>query len=240
MNPTAPLLTVQDLDTSIDQLRHRLTHMPEQARLAEVHDELALVAAARAVAESRQQELTRDETRLEVEIEGLADKAKQVDRALYSGTVSAPRELQAMQDELAALGRRQGVLEDNVLELMVELEPVDEELRALDQQQAVLDEEAVSLTVTIAEAEASLLGEIDGLSATRAAAVVELGPELVAEYEGLRGRLGGVGAAPLIGNRCGGCHLTLSAMEVDRIRHLPPDAIVHCDECDRLLVRATQ
>ena len=43
--------------------------------------------------------------------------------------------------------------------------------------------------------------------------------------------------ARLSGNRCEGCHLTLSAVDVDRIRHLPPDEHAYCTECNRLLVR---
>ena len=34
-----------------------------------------------------------------------------------------------------------------------------------------------------------------------------------------------------------GCHLALSAMELDRIRHAPPDVVCHCEECGRILVR---
>ena len=43
--------------------------------------------------------------------------------------------------------------------------------------------------------------------------------------------------ARLVGTNCGGCHLTLSAVELDRIRHAPPDEMVFCGECGRLLVR---
>ena len=43
--------------------------------------------------------------------------------------------------------------------------------------------------------------------------------------------------ARLVGTNCGGCHLTLSAVELDRIRHQPGDAVVLCEECGRLLVR---
>ena len=49
--------------------------------------------------------------------------------------------------------------------------------------------------------------------------------------------LGGVGAARLVGPSCTGCHLTLPAQELDRIRREPPDALVFCDQCGRILVR---
>jgi predicted nucleic acid-binding Zn-ribbon protein len=79
--------------------------------------------------------------------------------------------------------------------------------------------------------------EVDEVTARRGEASSGVAPELLDEYERLRGLLAGVGVAKLVGNRCEGCHLTLPAMEIDRIRHLPPDEKVYCDECGRLLVR---
>jgi predicted nucleic acid-binding Zn-ribbon protein len=46
-----------------------------------------------------------------------------------------------------------------------------------------------------------------------------------------------VGAARVVGSSCGGCHLTLPATELDRIRRAEPDALVTCDQCGRILVR---
>lgn len=60
---------------------------------------------------------------------------------------------------------------------------------------------------------------------------------LAAEYEKIRSTSGGVAVAQLVGGQCGGCHIRLAAMELDRVKHLPPDALVHCEECGRLLVR---
>jgi predicted nucleic acid-binding Zn-ribbon protein len=31
--------------------------------------------------------------------------------------------------------------------------------------------------------------------------------------------------------------MKLPATEIDRIKHQPPDALVHCDQCGRILVR---
>ena len=61
--------------------------------------------------------------------------------------------------------------------------------------------------------------------------------DLLDRYDKLRRQFDGVAIAPLVGSSCGGCHLTLSAMEVDRIKHQPPDALIYCEECGRILVR---
>ena len=53
------------------------------------------------------------------------------------------------------------------------------------------------------------------------AAAATVPADLLARYERLRTTLAGTGAARLVGGSCSGCHLTLPAMEVDRIRKAP-------------------
>ena len=71
----------------------------------------------------------------------------------------------------------------------------------------------------------------------RVTAAATVAPDLLARYERLRTQLGGTGAARLVGGSCSGCHLSLPAMEVDRIRKAPPDEVITCDQCGRILVR---
>jgi predicted nucleic acid-binding Zn-ribbon protein len=74
------------------------------------------------------------------------------------------------------------------------------------------------------------------LAARRQEAAGPIAPELLATYERLRARLGGVGVARVVGNHCDGCHLTLSATELDQLRHLPEGEIPTCEQCSRILV----
>ena len=62
-------------------------------------------------------------------------------------------------------------------------------------------------------------------------------PELMKPYDGLRTRLGGVGAARLDGSRCLGCHIQIPEGEMIALRALPTDELVFCPECGRILVR---
>ena len=88
----------------------------------------------------------------------------------------------------------------------------------------------------IVEAEREIRAAVVTEEARRKELAATLPDELSQRYEGLRSRLGGVGAARLAGDRCDGCHLTLSSVEVERIRRLPPDQLSSCPECDRILV----
>ena len=230
------LLAVQDHDTLTDQLIHRRRTLPARAELDGVMAQLAALEARAAEVEGSHHELTRAQQRLEDEISSLNEKATQHDKTLYSGSIGNPRELQALQDEIGALKRRVGQLEDKELELMEEIEPMEIELARVAAERSSLDEAAASLRAQIAEYEVAIDTELDTVAAERAALVEGVEPALLAEYEQLRPHSGGIAIARLVGGSCGGCHLGLSAVEVDRIRRLPSDALVHCEECGRLLV----
>ncbi|MCU1453172.1 MAG: Zn-ribbon protein [Acidimicrobiales bacterium] len=230
------LLLVQGHDTHIDQLRHRVETLPERAQLVDAQAARAGLAAQEDDVRSRRDALSREQRSLEDEVASLTDKRQGVEATMYGGTVSNPRELQAMQEEMAALGRRMGQLEDRIIELMEEIEPLDRELVELGTGIATQEHEVARLTREVAEQEQSISAELEVEGAARSASVEGIPAALLAEYESLRAGSGGIAVARLAGNQCGGCHLTLSAVEFARIRKLPPDEVAHCEECGRLLV----
>jgi predicted nucleic acid-binding Zn-ribbon protein len=231
------LLDLQDRDLHADQLRHRRASLPERAALADGRRALAELDAARPAVVERLGALERSQRRLEDEVASLVDKQAVEGTKLYSGTVTSPRELQAMQDEIATLARRQGMLEDELLEIMEQTEPVQAELAELDRQRGGIAFEIERVSAALAEAETVVDGELEGVEGERQAIAAELPDELLATYEKLRARLGGVAVARLEGSQCLGCHLSLPATEVDTIRHAAPDAVVTHEECGRILVR---
>ena len=231
------LLVVQGHDTRVDQLTHRLETLPERARLVEVGDQVAALDAKAAGVEARRGELSRSQQRLEDEVASLTERANQAEKQLYSGAVSNPRELQALQDDIASIRRRIGQIEDQELEIMELSEPVDAELASLGAERERLDAEGQQVTAALAESEAAISGDLDAVRRERATAAEAVPDDLWSEYDTLRSQLGGVAIARLVGSTCQGCHLGLSAVEVDRIRKLSPEEKVHCEECGRLLVR---
>lgn len=237
--PTAleRLLAVQDEDTAMDQLAHRRAHLPERAAVDEHAATVGGVEAERAGRVERQAELAEALKRLQGEVTSLEARIAEVHRTLHSGAVTVPRELQALQHEEESLKRRQDHLETEELEVMEELDPLTEELAGMDARLQELATTGEELDLALLQAEVDLEEELTAVTARREAALAGVDAELLATYDDLRGRLGGVAVARLVGSVCGGCHLGLSNAEVDRIKKQPPDALVRCDECGRLLVR---
>jgi predicted nucleic acid-binding Zn-ribbon protein len=155
---------------------------------------------------------------------------------MYSGTVSSPRELQAMQADVDQLRRHERTLESRELELMESLEPIDAELDRLGTQRATIAAEMKAVGATLESAEGAIDQEIAEEQKARDALAGDLEPSLISEYERRRARAQGVGVARLVGNTCQGCHLSIPASEVDAIRRAPEGTISYCDNCGCILV----
>lgn len=231
------LLSVQEHDTTLDQLRHRRATLPERAHLAAVEQRIAEVGARLVDARARQAEVAGRQSALEGEIETAEQRIGEIEKRLYGGTVSASRELTAMSEEVDHLKARRSDFEDRVLEVMEEREPVDAEVAQLEADLVALDQEKAAAEAAVAVAEAAVTAEIEAVAAERAGVAEAVPAELTATYERLREKLGGIGAAKLVGSSCSGCHLALPATELDRIRRAGPDDVVFCDQCGRILVR---
>jgi predicted nucleic acid-binding Zn-ribbon protein len=236
-NPWEQLLEVQGLDTTLDQLDHRLRSLPERHALEEVRVQKAELADQIEARQRRRADLVRSQRRLEDEIASFGTKRDHSHALLYGGTVNSPKELNALQGEITGIDRRVGALEDEILQIMELLEPVDNDLAALAAQDAALDAQLAELQRSLDDAERDIRSEHDATTAARAEVVGGVDAGLVGQYEKARHNLGGVAVARLIGSRCDGCHLGLSAVEIDRIKHLPLDEPVTCEECGRFLVR---
>jgi predicted nucleic acid-binding Zn-ribbon protein len=233
----AALLALQDLDTALDQHRHRRAALPERAEMATIEAGLVSAEARRVESTARRDAVAGREEALERDLATTEARRGEISRRLYGGTTSATRELQAMAAEVDSLGARASGLEDQVLAVMEEREPLDTEVSEIEGEKGRLLAARAEVAGRLAAAEAAVDAEIESVTAARAAAVVEVPADLVAVYEQLRARLGGIGAARLVGSSCGGCHLTLPATEIDRLRREPGDAVVFCDQCGRILIR---
>jgi predicted nucleic acid-binding Zn-ribbon protein len=120
---------------------------------------------------------------------------------------------------------------------MEEREPSEIRVAELSGQLAGLAARRQEAAAGLAQAQAAIDAELEELGHRRAEVAQSVPEDLRTTYDRLRSRLGGVAVARLVGSRCDGCHLTLPAVELDRIRHLPGTELVTCEQCGRILVR---
>jgi predicted nucleic acid-binding Zn-ribbon protein len=142
-----------------------------------------------------------------------------------------------MQADVDSLRRHRREVEDRELELLVEREALDEELADVTSRQEQLETALAEHRATLVDEEAAIDAGLANEAAARAALAAGIPGDLLAQYERIRVKNHGIGAGKLVGNTCQGCHLALPAMEVDRVRKLPPDEVVLSSTCGCILVR---
>jgi len=231
------LLQVQERDIALDRLQHRRQALPERQELARLDAALEALGRRRAEVGAVRQELSTRQEGLEAEVEAMVRRVGEIEGRLYGGQVSASRELSAMAGEVEHLQSLRSDREDQVLALMEEIEPLDADLASLDRERGRLEAERAEVLEAIRRAEEAIGAEEAEERRARRALAASIPADLMGQYERLRAKLGGVGAARLVNGSCTGCHLSLPASERERIRHLPPEEVVTCEQCGRILVR---
>ena len=228
------LLEVQTHDSAIARLNHRKETLPEAQSLSQVTDTLAELEADLEIANKQAQEIAREQDRLEGEIELLEQKIAREEKRLFSGGVSNPKELSALQAEVAMLKKQRGDMEDSLLEVMVQREQATATLARLraEQEQATVDK--ARLTKEVAALTQEIDTDLNGHLTERSELAGAVPEEVLRLYESLRETKGGVGAAALRGGTCAGCHTQLPAKEVERLK--AEGGLQRCDNCRRILV----
>jgi predicted nucleic acid-binding Zn-ribbon protein len=230
------LLELQNRDTAIDRLRYRRHTLPERPTLDALRTDLAERATRLDDIRARRDEVRREEQRYDNEASALEEKAAEVERRMYSGEISSPRELQAMQADVDQLRRHRLSLEDRELDVMEQREALDAEVAELERACASLLAEAERVAATLADAEQAIDGELAAETGARDEVVGRVDTRVLADYERCRTRARGIGAARLVGTTCQGCHLSIPSVEAERIRRSAPGTIAHCDNCGCILV----
>ena len=234
------LLDLQRVDSSLDQLTHRLATLPEHVALQRLGERRTDVADRRGRMQTEVEDLARAQRKADADVEQVRARRSRNRERIDGGVVSDPKQLQAMQHEVLALDRRISDLEDEELEVMERLEEAQTELSVLDGQLAEI-ESSVADHTKARDAAAGEIGErrIDAL-AERDLLAGDLPADLLALYDKLRAQLGGVAVGALRQKRCGGCQLDVGAADLARMAAAPSDQLLRCEECDRILVRTAE
>ncbi len=232
------LLLVQATDTTADQLRHRRTNLSERAAVAAAEAEAVAAKRAHEALAARAAELAASQAELEAQLSATETRAGAVEVRLRSGESTAARDIVRWGEEVDHLRQRASAIEDQAFEVLVEREGADAELAAAAQRLAAAVADLRRLRAELTAAKGAVDTELAGLEAVRATHAGAVPAELLARYDRLRAHLGGIGAARLEDGRCTGCHLALSPRDLDDARRAPDDAVLSCESCGRILVRA--
>ncbi len=229
------LLDLAGADRQAAAARHRKANLPALTVIATVTGQLNAVRREIIEAETEVSDLERATNRLDNEVTQVRARASRDQQRLQAGQ-GAPRELENLQHEIESLTRRQGVLEDEELELMERRENADAALATVRAQLASLDS---TLSATAGDRDREFVeldAQLDALAATRARLTGGLPADVLALYSRIAAS-GKVAAGELRGSRCSACQLEIDRTALAEIRAAPIDEVVRCSECGAILVR---
>lgn len=231
MSQPAALLQLQEIEQAI---------VATQQRIQEIDDTLAndeaVNAAQTAVtqAEDALKPMNKRARELELDIEATRTKAEETEARLYSGNVKNPKEMQEMQQEVAALKEKQSDLEDETLELMEQIEAAE---AALQQHKAELEQVLTSRGHqhdALRVERDHKTGELDDLQAKRAQTIDKLDAKSLKLYEQLKARLRRLPVARMKNDGiCGLCGVQQDRATESAVRR---GDLTQCTNCRRILV----
>jgi uncharacterized protein len=232
------LLELADIDAELTRIEHRRRGLPEHAELAGLEARDAELRDSIAALTAQNSDLRREQAKAEADVEQVRSRIERDRQRLDTGMVNSPRELENLQSEVQSLHRRQSDLEEVVLDVMERLEAAQSALAQASSEREQLAGSLVAVTAT-RDAALAELGEQSVKAGDRRVEVAASIPaELLNLYDKLRAQHGGgIGAAALRLRRCQGCNLALNTVDLNAIRAAPDDEVLRCEECRRILVR---
>ena len=234
----ARLLDLQALDTRLHQIAHARATIAERTQARDVHVQLEGAKDLLIAAQTEASDITREQTRAEVDVEAVRSRIERDQQRMDSGAVPA-KELESIAHEIESLRKRQSDLEDIELEIMERLESAQAAAASHETRAMQLQQELADLQASVASQEADLDAQRDAAAAERATVAADIPADLLALYERIR-EGGGVGAAMLQAKTCQGCRMTLPETEISRLRAVSEDSVERCDNCRCILVRTAE
>ena len=230
MSWTQAVIQVQDVDLQLADNHKRLSAV--EAQLGDTSELRAARQAADACREAADA-ARKAQQELEFQLGRVQIKRERAEQNLYSGKITATRELQDLQSEIQSLKRRIGVLEDELLEAMMAHEEASDAAQA-----AVASRDEIQRRTDLMQS--ALVAERDRLktghgtlTAERQALRSQIPDSVVDSYDYLRKRVGSRPVAVLKGDVCSVCGMVVTMPIQQQVRR---ELEAYCNNCRRLLV----
>lgn len=230
MSQSFTLFRLQQVDSQLDKVRGRLKEIDH---LLLDNDEIRKADEERLDSEARLAGVARILQNAEQEVRELRIKIEQAETALYGGKIRNPKELQELQNELAALKRYLAVLEDRQLEAMITHEEAQNEYEEAIRIQAAAHSRGELRTATLNNEMQELLKDVARLEGERSAIITGIPESNALLYEQLRKQRGGIAVAQVVDRTCSACGSTLSSALRNSAQL--PNQITRCSTCNRIL-----
>lgn len=168
-------------------------------------------------------------------LENISKRLHAQEQRLFGGSVSNPKELSALQQEVQRLRAQQGQQEEIVLEAMDRAESLQETVQratvALQQAEVAWAKESASLLLHRDQVAAKQ----QEMQAKRTQAAEKIASALLSRYETVRRLKQGRAVSKVEQDACQACRVTLTPNDLQRMRTNSANELQICGNCGRIL-----
>jgi len=226
----ATLFQLQLLDLELDRLTNEhqaiTTSLQGNAKLRKLRSDYEIT-------QEEWQSSLQTQKDAEWTLEDLNNRIQQQEQRLYSGSVTNPKELQSLQQEVQRLRAQQNRQEEHLLEVIDTTESLQEiaqqKLVGFQQAQDAWQEEFTGLTARREQVEE----QQRQLREKREQLVASLNGDLVKRYETMRRTKQGRAVSKVDQNSCQWCRVILTPSELQHVRI--SSELQTCTNCGRIL-----
>ena len=228
MNVVNQLFQLQEIDQLFDTNEQAISQI--NAQLGQNKEVLA--AGQKLASEQQQLETSKKQQRtLDGEIGDLSIKITDTETNLYGGSITNPKELANLQQEISLLKNKRSQLEDDDLQIMSQVEKLISDIVASESNLRSLESAWLTQQKQLGISLKELQMEQLKLDAKRQSLTTKITPFLLEEYRQLRKHKGSA-LGKVEQGVCQGCRIALSVTELREIRG---DKLTHCGSCGRIL-----
>ncbi|MFC1950710.1 zinc ribbon domain-containing protein [Chloroflexota bacterium] len=231
MSIVKQLYQLQDIDLKVESSEQAIVQITSQLGESQV----VLKARAQLKLEQKHlEELRQQQHSAEWEIDDLVNKLTTAEEKLYGGRISNPKELADLQHEVVGLKARCGQMEDKALGIMDQVELTTASVATLSNKLKTLETEWHSQQQQLSTDMEQLKATLSDFKRERQLMSANINPRAVECYQDLK-KQKGQAVAKVEQGICRGCRISLSTIELRRIRG---DSLVQCSSCGRILFLA--
>ncbi len=229
------LINIQTIDLELEELEEKLKQLNKlletkgpEMQLEEMKKRLEAYKTL-----VKEKELKIDKISGEIQI--TEEKIKVENERLYSGKITRPKELQAIEGEIKSLKKRVEQLKANKEELEKEIFSGKDKISKAGKLVTDFSEKLIKEKKEKLNTKKELESRVESLNKKREKLVEKTKPEHYKLYVSLRERYGGEVIVKISEKACMGCFVELAAKDYERITKLESD-ISLCPNCGRILV----
>jgi len=231
MSIARELYQLQEIDLELEADEQALSQIASQ-----MGESQAVVRVRKKLASDnhRLEELKHQQISLEWDIDDLTTRITTAEEKLYGGRVGNPKELASLQHEVDSFKSKRTQLEDKVLEIMEQIEQAESSIASTTKELEALEADWQTQQQQLSSEMERLRLNVSDLNRKRKALSASIDPQAIVLYDELK-KQKGTAVARVEQGICQGCHISLSAAQLQQVR---TGNLVQCSQCSRILFLA--